>query len=245
MHGQRQAAVRALERGRALAAEHRAREPSTIEEHDRLFAPGQRLSHGVAQRGAQHDIRPRGRVLFAHVDDPDVGERTIEHAALQRDQRVPSLLRVLVALHRRRRRAQDRQGARLASAHDGDVATVVARRLLLLVGAVVLLVDDDEPDRAERREHGRSRADDDVDVATTDAVPLVVPLAVGQTAMLNGQPIGKRLTERGRHRRRQGNLRHEQQHTAALTPDLGRQPQVEFGLAAASDAVQERRLIRP
>ena len=73
MHGQRQTAVRTLERGRALAAEHRAREPSTIEEHDRLFAPGQRLSHGVAQRGAQYDIRPRGRVLAR----PDLAKVTL------------------------------------------------------------------------------------------------------------------------------------------------------------------------
>ena len=57
-------------------------------------------------------------------------------------------------------------------AHDRDVAAVIARRLVLFVRAVVLLVDDDQADVLERREDRRPRADDDVDLAAPDAVPL-------------------------------------------------------------------------
>ena len=42
----------------------------------------------------------------------------------------------------------------------------------------MLLVDDNQAHLLERREDCRARADDDVDVATADALPLVVTLAV-------------------------------------------------------------------
>ena len=108
----------------------------------------------------------------------DIGERTIEDAAAQRDQRVAPAPGILIALHRRRRRAENGERASLPRAHDGDIAAVVARRLFLLVRAVVLFVDDDQPDVRERREHGRAGSDDDVDVAAPDPVPLIVALAV-------------------------------------------------------------------
>ena len=56
----------------------------------------------------------------------------------------------------------------------------------------MLLVDDDQPEARERREHRRPRADDDVDVAAPDAMPLVVALAVGQAAVLDGDALAER-----------------------------------------------------
>ncbi len=53
----------------------------------------------------------------------------------------------------------------------------------------MLLVDDDEPNRAERREDGRAGADDHVDLAAPDAMPLIVALAIGQAAVLDGHPL--------------------------------------------------------
>jgi hypothetical protein len=83
-------------------------------------------------------------------------------------------------------------------AHDRDVAPVIARALLLLVRAVVLLVHDDQAEVRRRREHRRPRADDDVDVAAADAVPLVVPLAVRQAAVLDGHALAERDAEQRR-----------------------------------------------
>ena len=57
----------------------------------------------------------------------------------------------------------------------------------------MLLVDDDQADVGERREHRRPRADDDVDVAAADALPLIVALAVGEPAVLNRDAIAERL----------------------------------------------------
>ena len=196
----------------------------------------------LRQGGAQHDIGPGRRILLAHVDNADVSERTVEHAAIQRNQGIAPLLGVLVTLHRRRRRAQDRERPCLTRAHDGDVAAVVTRRLFLLVRAVVLLVDDDQTDCAQRREDSRSRADDDVDVAAPDAVPLIVTLAVGEAAVLDGDALAERLPERHRDRRRQRDLGHEQEDAAALPAHVGGKPQVQLCLSAPGDAVQERGL---
>ncbi len=51
------------------------------------------------------------------------------------------------------------------------------------------------PIARERRKHGRTRADDDVDVAAADAMPLIVALAVGEAAVLNGHPLAERAAE--------------------------------------------------
>ena len=52
------------------------------------------------------------------------------------------------------------------------------------------------PMRGERREHRRARADDDVDVAAADALPLIVALAVREAAVLDGDALAERV--RGR-----------------------------------------------
>ena len=80
-------------------------------------------------------------------------------------------------------------------AHDRHVAAVIARRLILLVGAVVFLVDHNESDPVERGEHGAPRADDDVDVAPPDAVPLIVTLAIRQATVLNCHAVTKARAE--------------------------------------------------
>ena len=103
----------------------------------------------LAQRAAE-DRRPgpRPRTPRACRRRVTDGERPIEHAALEHDALVLAGHRVVVALHRRRRRAEHDQRAGALRAHDRDVAAVVARALLLLVRAVVLLVDDDQADVA-------------------------------------------------------------------------------------------------
>ena len=90
---------------------------------------------------------------------------------------------------------EDDERAGALAADDGDVAPVVARALVLLVRGVVLFVDDDQADVLERGEHGGAGADHDVDVAAADALPLIVPLAVGEAAVLNRHAVAERLAE--------------------------------------------------
>ena len=103
----------------------------------------------------------------------------------------------------------------------------------------MLFVNDHEPQPAHGREYGRAGPDDDVHVAATDALPLVVALAVGQPAVLDGDALAEGRAEQGCDRRRQRDFGHEQEHTAAALAHVFREAEVQLGLAAARDAVQQ------
>ena len=103
----------------------------------------------------------------------------------------------------------------------------------------MLLVDDDQADAFERREHRRTRADDDVDVAAANALPLIVPLAVREAAVLDRHALSERVPEYRRDHRRQRDLRHEHQHAPARLANGRRQPQVQLRLPAPCHAVQQ------
>ena len=189
----------------------------------------------------ENHVRPLGGVFVAHVDDGHRGERPVEHAPLEHDALVLPGHRVVITLHRRRRRTEDDQRAGALAANDRDVAPVVARTLVLLVRTVVLLVDDDQADAIERREHRRPRADDDVHVAAADALPLIVTLAVGESAVLDRDAVAKGVAEERGDRRRQRDFRDER--SASRRPrgaDARQRAQIDLGLAAARDAVQQR-----
>ncbi len=108
----------------ALPAEHGAREPPPVEEDNRLLgaAPAFRRARRTGRRSARR--RGRRRRTRHACRRPHVGQWTIEHAPIEGDERVASLLRVLVTLHRRRRRPQHDERAGLTGAHDGHVAAV-------------------------------------------------------------------------------------------------------------------------
>ena len=107
----------------------------------------------------------------------------------------------------------------------------------------MLLVHDDQADVRQRREDRATRADDDVHVAAADAVPLVVALAVGESAVLDGDALAECGAEDRGGRRRQGDLGDHQQHAAPGLADLARQPKIDLRLATARDAVQQRDVV--
>ena len=242
VHGERDAAVGALEGVAALAAEHGGGVAAAVEQHQHLFPPRQPLFDRRRERAADHDVRPLRGVLLAHVHHAHLREGTVEHAPGQHDLGVLAGLGVLIALHRGRGRAEHDQGALFLRAHDRHVTTVIARRLLLLVRRVVLFVHDDQSETLERREHRGSGADDDVHVAAADALPLIVTLAVRERAVLNRHALGEGSPHQRRHRRREGNLGDEQQHLPAGVAHRARHAQVHLGLAAPGHAVQQRHL---
>ena len=96
------------------------------------------------------------------------------------------------------------------------------------------------PRRGERREDRRARADDDVHFAAPDAVPLVVAFAVGEPAVLDRHARAEARAEHRRDRGRQRDLRHQHQHAAARRAHRLGQAQIDLGLAAAGDAMQQR-----
>ena len=103
----------------------------------------------------------------------------------------------------------------------------------------MLLVDDHEPEAGERREHGGARADDDVDVAAADALPLIVALAVREPLCW----IATRSPKVARNMAATAGVS-AISGTSSSTPRplfahvLG-EAQVDLGLAAAGHAVQQ------
>jgi hypothetical protein len=108
-----------------------------------------------------------------------------------------------------------------------------------LYESVVLLVDDDQADVLERRKDGRARADDDVDVAAADSLPLVVRSPSERPLCWMATRSPKATRNRVAAAGRQRDLRHEHQHAASGRAHRRRQADVDLGLAAAGHAVEQ------
>ena len=89
-------------------------------------------------------------------------------------------------------------------------------------------------------EDGAARADDDLDVAPRDPPPMFVPFDVAQVAVQHGHAIepGAKPADR---LRREADLRHEQNCLPAKADNFFDRLDVDFGFAAAGDAVNENR----
>src|SRR5205085_1700156 len=94
------AAVRAVEDMAALAAEDCGRETPPVQKQERLLASREALTDLGDEAPAEDDVGPVGRVLVPQVDDRDLGQRPVEHAAREHDLRVTARLRVERGLER-------------------------------------------------------------------------------------------------------------------------------------------------
>ena len=105
----------------------------------------------------------------------------------------------------------------------------------------MLLVDDDQ---ARDAASGAKTADRVPTTTSTspraNTLPLVVPLAVGEAAVLDGDAFAERRAEQRDERRRQRDLRHHQEHLLAAFAHVLRQSQVQLGLAASCHTMEQR-----
>ena len=124
VQGERHAAVRALQGPPALPAEERRREPAAIQQQQRLLPAGERLGEGVPQSPAEHDVRPLGRRLRAHVHHSHRRERALVHARRHHDVHVAPGSGVVVGLHRRGGGSEHDERAGLPPPDDRDVPRV-------------------------------------------------------------------------------------------------------------------------
>ena len=105
----------------------------------------------------------------------------------------------------------------------------------------MLLVDDDQADVGQRGEDRQPRADDDVHVAGPDPPPFVGPLALAEPGMEQRDPrveVGPQPIDQ---RQRQRDLRDEDQRRTAGFERRRDGLDVDRGLAAAGDAVEQER----
>ena len=184
---------------------------------DRLPSP--------SRRGGR---RPRRRRAGARPASP--GSATTRQAALARS---------TLELHRGRRGPEDDRRALLARPDASDVARVVPRRLGLLVRGVVRLVDDEEPEVRKRREHGRAGAHDGVHVATSRPLPLGGALAVREAAVEQRNAVPEPRDEAADESRSEGDLGDEKNATPSGRDRPFQRREIDLGLAAARDAVEE------
>jgi hypothetical protein len=228
---ERDGAVLAFERLAAGAAQHHRRISPAIEQnHDLLFAV--EALFDLRGEFARDDLLVAGFLEFLpHVDDLDLGQRTLLHAVGQLDQRVFIFLRVEIRFQRGRRRTQDHDCIRHLGAHHGNVAGVVARRLLLLVGGIVFFVDDDQREIGNRGEDRGTRAHDHASLAALDAMPLLRALFIRKCGVQDGNFIAEDLVQIGGDRGREADFRNEQDGGASSLEHGAHARQVDGSLA--------------
>ena len=247
--GARDAALRAAEVVAAVAAEQK-----------------RRVARGAAGAGS-----PALRAAKTSRSRSTSGAREERDALLVRTRRSRACRSTIVDLRQRarRRRARQREGcvsrpsraacvrldarasptrrraprSRRSRADRHDLAGVVARRLALLVGGVVLFVHDEEAGIDDGREDAPSAARSrPAPRRAATRSQASAALALGERGV-EERPRGRRTArwsspgEDGRQR----DLRHEPDRAAARFERRGDRPQVDLGLAAARDALEERR----
>ena len=239
MHREPRIAARAGCRPAARWAEQRRRvtAPVQVQQH---------LSTGIEvaldrEHGRRRDALRGG--VPAQVDQVDRGRFRAAGAARQAEQRRASRLRALEALERRRGRAEHDGNRQALRASQRQVARGVAEAFLLLVRGVVFLVDDDQPGVGERRENSGPRADHDGSLAAARRTPGPQSFDVGQRRVQHGERHGEARGETGNQLRRQRDLGHQHQRLLAALHDGVDRAQVDLGLAAARDPVQQERRV--
>ena len=119
---------------------------------------------------------------------------------------------------------------------------MIADAVLLLERRIVLFVDDDEREPRQRREHRESRAEDEIGLARCSRAPMPQPFAGRKPAVHRHRPsAGQRFRDALRELRRQVDLRHEDQHLPAGGDAFARGGEIDLGLAATGDALQQER----
>jgi hypothetical protein len=125
-------------------------------------------------------------------------------------------------------------------APDRDVARRVAQAFLLLEGGVVFLVDDDQLQARQRHEHGEPGAEHDVGASLQRLEEAARARRIGHAAVgADDVRGGKARRDTAFELRRQGDLGHQHQRLAAAREHGVDGAQIDLGLAAAGDAVQQ------
>ena len=129
------------------------------------------------------------------------------------------------------------------AAHHRHVAGVIAHAVLLLVGLVVLLIDDNEAEIGIRQKQRRARADHDRDFAVGDGFPGAGALARRKFGMPFRRADAEARGETVEELRGERDLRHEDEALPAGADRVGHRFEINFGLARAGDAVEQRHRI--
>ena len=204
--------------------------------------PGDGPFDELAQ-GSRYDMAIAHAQFLAHVDAMDDRQRHVADALGHRDQGEVSSFRAVIRLHRGRRTAEQQDGLMEPGYLFRHDAGVIARRFILLVAHILFLIEDDEPNIIGRRKECRTRADDDARLPTAHADDGVVAFREAQAAVHDDKVIGEIRLERQYDLSRQGDFRHEYDDTAPRGTHAPSHLDVDLGLAAARDALEQETVI--
>ena len=177
--------------------------------------------------------------LATKVDAFNPGRRGLVNAFRQVLMAVAAGQGEMPCFQRRGGAAEQHRAAGLLAPVAGHVAGGIAERVLLLERGVVFFIDDDQPEALKRQPHGRTGAHEHARMTVAHALPGIEPGAVGQAGVIHADAVAEALGEARPQLRREADLGHQNQRlTAGLDAGAGG-VQVDLGLAAAGDALDE------
>ena len=225
-----------------------ARDPAAgrTGQHRRIAAPVEEDQALLAaleaqlQAGQQRRGKSFLQFLAPRVDDAHHGHGLGHRALGQFQQAIAARRGVMESFQRRRGGAEHDRDVQLVRAPDRHIARRIAQAFLLLEGGVVLLVDHDQLQARQRHEHGEPGAEHDVGVTRerfeeTARARRIGHAAVGADHMRGGEARRDAAFQL----RREGDLGHQHQRLAATGEDGIDGTQIDLGLAATGDAVQQ------
>ncbi len=197
--------------------------------HRREQRRGQRVLHGLGAHVQGAQPRHGGAAgAFGQVQAP-----------------VAFAVCVVQGLQRGRRRAEHHRHLEPLRPHQGEVARRVAKALLLLEGGVVLLVDDDHAGMGERGEDRRPRADHHGRLAAARGQPGTQTFLVGKPGVQHRDRHLKARPEAAHQLRREADFGDQHQGLAPGPQRVFDDVQVDLGLAAAGDALEQEGTVGP
>jgi hypothetical protein len=221
----------------ATVAQHGGRVAAPVDEHQALLAPLQAFAQASQQGGGEALAGPVG----AAVHQADGGQRRLLVGAPgQAEQPVAPGPGVAPGFQGRGGGAEHHRHVALTAAPDRHVPGGIAHAFHLLVGAVVFLVHHDEPQPGQGREHRQAGAEHDVGAAFQGVQPGGAPFPVGQAAVQADQLVSRETPDEAFHELGgEVDFRHQHQGLPLTRQDVRHQSQIDLGLAAAGDAVQQ------
>ena len=208
----------------------------------RITCPPSRSASSIA-RCSGRLIAPRDVLLWISLRRSIVRTAGMGRSSTRRGistSRIFAALGPVPTFERRRRTGQNERHVLVGGAAHGHIARVIAGRGFLFECGFVLLVEHDQPQMRRRSEDCTAGADDDLDFAAGDPSPVFVPFDVAQMAVQDGHAIeaGAKAADG---LRREADFGHEQNCLAAEADDFLDRLNVDFGFAAAGDAVDQNR----
>ena len=229
----------------ACMAVDEGREPTTVQEQDRLAATSQRLGQGPSEGPRENEPPASARELLVHVDDLDRGKWPPRDSIGQDQSLDLSPVGPEARLDVGRGGPEQEWAARLTRAQERDIARVVAEAVVALVGRIMLLVEHDQTGVRNRCEDRRASSDDDGASPLPDLAPLIEALPAGESAVQDGDPLVEPRSKAIHDLVRERDLGDEHDRSPTPLQRSRRRTQVDLGLAAPGDPVEEEGRVSP